>query len=36
MTECDFFEYLNWFLFFVFEFNVGVCLGIAYDEEKNS
>ena len=35
MNEREFFEYLNWFLFFVWEFLAGAYLGYLYDEGKN-
>ena len=35
MSEREFFEYLNWFLFFVFEFLAGAYLGYLYDQENN-
>ena len=35
MSEREFFENLNWFLFFVWEFLAGAYLGRLWDEEIN-
>ena len=36
MNEREFFEHLNWFLFFVWEFLAGAYLGYLYDEGENN
>lgn len=36
MTEREFFEYLNWVLFFVFEILAGIYGGWLWSQEENN